>query len=207
MDITQRIIAEAHNLFLLRGVKSVTLDDIASALGIAKKTIYQKLGNKAEIVHQVCLRHFEEEEHFCYQVCEQAQNAVEELVAIIAHTIQMFQTVSPLLIFELQKYYPQSWKLFEDHKNDFLLKTIKENLLRGQQEGFYRPTINVEIVSRMRMGQIGQGFDPTIFPPREFDYAQVQIQMMDMYMFGLTTDLGRQLLIEYLKKENYPVKV
>ena len=205
MDITQRIVEQAHTLFLRQGVKSVTLDDIARNLGIAKKTIYQKVGNKAEIVHRVCKRHFEMEESFCWEVCEQAQNAIEELVAIITHSIQMFQTISPMLIYELQKYYPTSWQLFEDHKNKFLLKTIKDNLVRGQTEGYYRSTIDIEIVSRMRMGQIGLGFDSSLFPPRKFNYGRVQLQMMEMYMFGLVTEKGRQKLIEYLTKENYPV--
>ncbi len=46
----ENILDKSADLFLNYGFKSVTMDDIANALGISKKTIYQHLENKTKLV-------------------------------------------------------------------------------------------------------------------------------------------------------------
>ena len=46
----EKIIQKSADLFLSYGFKSVTMDDIANALGISKKTIYQHFDNKTKLV-------------------------------------------------------------------------------------------------------------------------------------------------------------
>jgi AcrR family transcriptional regulator len=49
----EKIISKSEELFLSLGFKSVTMDDIASAMGISKKTIYTHFSNKTELVEVV----------------------------------------------------------------------------------------------------------------------------------------------------------
>jgi len=39
-EVQARIFNQAHDLFMQFGLKSVSMDDIASKMGISKKTIY-----------------------------------------------------------------------------------------------------------------------------------------------------------------------
>jgi AcrR family transcriptional regulator len=49
----ERIQQKAHDLFMEYGLRSVSMDDIANALGISKKTIYQFFADKDELVQAV----------------------------------------------------------------------------------------------------------------------------------------------------------
>ena len=49
METKERIIQEARNLFLRLGIRSVSMDDIATQLGISKKTVYQHFQDKDEL--------------------------------------------------------------------------------------------------------------------------------------------------------------
>ena len=49
----EKIISKSEELFLSLGFKSVTMDDIANAIGISKKTIYTHFSNKTELVEVV----------------------------------------------------------------------------------------------------------------------------------------------------------
>ena len=51
----EKIIHKASDLFLSYGFKSVTMDDLANALGISKKTIYQNFDNKTKLVEATSL--------------------------------------------------------------------------------------------------------------------------------------------------------
>ena len=49
----QKILEKSKELFLNLGFKSVTMDDIANALGVSKKTIYKYFTNKTSLVDAV----------------------------------------------------------------------------------------------------------------------------------------------------------
>jgi AcrR family transcriptional regulator len=50
MEVKERIQEKANELFLQYGIRSVSMDDIANALGMSKKTIYQYFADKDELV-------------------------------------------------------------------------------------------------------------------------------------------------------------
>ena len=57
MLLKDRIVAESTNLFVRNGVKSVRMDDIASRLGVSKRTIYELFGDRESLIVE-CVRHF-----------------------------------------------------------------------------------------------------------------------------------------------------
>jgi TetR/AcrR family transcriptional regulator, cholesterol catabolism regulator len=197
METRERILTHANQLFMKYGARSVTLDDVARDLGISKKTIYQYFENKEDIVCEVTRNHMRAEEEAGNRIAGISENALDELARFIQHTIQSLKTISPQLIFETQKYYPQAWQIFHDHKNDYILSKVRENLERGIREGLYRADIHVEIVARMRVAQIEMSLDPALFPPDQFDFVEIQLQMIELYMFGVMTKKGRAYLSEH----------
>ena len=48
-----KILEKSKELFLNLGFKSVTMDEIATSLGVSKKTIYKYFKNKTELVDAV----------------------------------------------------------------------------------------------------------------------------------------------------------
>lgn len=197
MNTKDRILAHADQLFMKYGVRSVTLDDIAKDLGISKKTIYQYFENKQDIICEVARAYMCREVEEGDRIIEEAENAVDELARFIHYVIQSMKLISPQMIYETQKYYPQAWKIFEEHKTDYILGTVRENLERGIKEGMYRDDIHVEIVSRMRVAQIAMSIDTSIFPIDEFDLLEVQLQMIELYLFGVMSKKGRKYLLKH----------
>jgi AcrR family transcriptional regulator len=47
------ILEKTRELFLTIGFKSITMDNIANAMGVSKKTIYNFFENKTELVKEV----------------------------------------------------------------------------------------------------------------------------------------------------------
>ena len=57
MDDKQKILFErVYEMYNKFGIKSITMDDVSRELGISKKTLYQYVKDKSELVEQVMLR-------------------------------------------------------------------------------------------------------------------------------------------------------
>lgn len=58
-DLTARIVAAATDLFLERGYAGATVDELAQRIGAAKRTVYSRFADKADLFHLVTTNYAE----------------------------------------------------------------------------------------------------------------------------------------------------
>lgn len=194
-----RILKSSEELFMRYGFKSVTMDEIARHLGVSKKTIYQYFEDKDEIVHECISQHFEDEKCMYGEVLAKAENPVHEFVMEIEHLAITFSSVHPSVLFELRKYHPKAWDVFVQHKEQWIIRSIVENLQKGIEQKLYRPDIEPEILARLRVEQIYIAFDPQVFPTGRFDIRLIHLQFLVHFLHGILTDKGREFFNRYLQ--------
>jgi TetR/AcrR family transcriptional regulator, cholesterol catabolism regulator len=199
LEIKERIIAKAREQFFRYGVKSVTMDDIAGELGISKKTIYQHFEDKDAIVHQLMLTEMEQDKCDWDILNESSKNVIEKTVKSMDIFKQAFTEINPSTFFDIKKYHPKTWALFQEHKQNFILGAIRQDLLEGIEQGFFRPDIKVDILAKMRMEQIELGFDPQMFPPNKFSIIEIELTMLDHFIRGVLTEKGLEVYQAYQK--------
>ena len=197
LETKQRIIKVTEELVFRYGVKSVSMDDIAKELGMSKKTIYQFFKDKDEIVHVLFHEKLKEDHKKFHGILSGSSNVIEEMINLMRNLGEMFRKVNPSTFYDLQKYYPKTWKLFLDFKEDFIFKTMEEALLRGIKQGMIRPDINVKVLVRLRMEQIDMMLNPRVFPPEKFSIADVQLSILEHFLYGVCTLKGHRLINEY----------
>ncbi|TPE45617.1 TetR/AcrR family transcriptional regulator [Pontibacter mangrovi] len=192
-----RILKSSFELFRKRGFKSVSMDDIAQHLAMSKKTLYKWFRNKDQVVHDATQNYLQNVQSECECQLTQAGNAVEELFQIMALTKQVFSEMHPSIFYDLRKYHPDSWALWKQHKNSFMLGKVKANIARGMREGLFRNDLDVEVTARMRLALIELPFNAEVYPPHEFNVRQVQLAVLEHYMLGMATLKGHKLINKY----------
>jgi AcrR family transcriptional regulator len=203
MELEQRIIQQSREMMMRYGIRNITMDDIARELGISKKTLYQHYADKAAIVQRVSEAHMEEENRMQEEFSRSAENAIHEVIMIMRWIDSHFQQIPANLLFELQRYYPQAWALFDSHRCEFALFKIIENLRRGIAEGLYRPEMDVELVARIRVGQFSLVQDTKILPPDRYPFVAIQHEMLALFMHSIVTTEGKALFQQYLNTETH----
>jgi excisionase family DNA binding protein len=124
----------------------MTMDELARQLGCSKKTIYEHYTDKKILVHRV-LGSFLEEHRSEMQALELgSRNAVENLLRMAATGLQKMRNLTPTMLFDLQKSYPELWTELESYRQVEIAGIFKRLIVRGQREGLFRPEIDAEIV-------------------------------------------------------------
>ncbi len=182
------------------GCKSVTMDDIARHLAVSKKTLYQFYKDKDEIITTFARNEFECEKGCMQGITAEAENAIDEVMRISRHIRQTFSKMNPALLYEMQKYHVEAWQVYANFRESTVADQIRGNLQRGIREGLYRDTIDVEILTRLRLELIQLAFDPRVFPPAQFSLVELQMQVMDLFIRGIATATGLQVLDQYKTK-------
>ncbi len=197
MNKKDEIAIKAGEMFMKYGIKSVSMDDLSRELGISKKTIYTHFSDKNVLIHHVLRSHLEMIQGGCDSIMGSCENAIDELFTIINLTAKDMNSIHPSVIFDLQKYHPEVWKLIDDHERCFVLPFIKENIIRGRKEGFYRMDFNVEIVAQIYVSVNDSIFKRTIQGTNENTIVEIFNESLRFILFGMSTAKGN----EYLRKK------
>jgi AcrR family transcriptional regulator len=195
-----RILFKARDLMTRHGVKHVTMDDIATQLGISKKTIYQFYKDKDAVVMAVVNLELEEQSLKCQQTQDNADNAVHEMFMILEDIQQMFKNMNPMTMNELAKYFPEAFNRIQTHKDEFMHKIIKTNLIKGIEQGVYRKEIDPEILSIYRLETSFVPFNTALYPFSKFDIGKVTLQIIENFVYGVMSLKGIELMEKYKKE-------
>ncbi|MBA9079644.1 MULTISPECIES: TetR/AcrR family transcriptional regulator [Rufibacter] len=197
MELRERILQTALELFFQKGIKAVSMDDVATRLAVSKKTIYKCFTNKDELVFEAMKPYIKSLEQSCFTSIENSENAMEGLFRMVEMVKEIMRQVHPSIFFDLQKYHPSAWNLWVEHRNSFFLAQVKENIQRGIEEKLFRKDIDVEIMSRLRLAETELAFNSDFYPATQFDLQKVQLTLLEHYMLGLSTLKGHQLINQY----------
>ncbi len=185
-----RIREKAKELFMRYGIRSVSMDDIATQLGMSKKTLYQYFTDKNELVDAVVDDDIQGMQNECMVTGEQARDAVDEIFLTVERIVEQMRNMNPMLVYDLEKFHFRSYQRFMEHKNKFLLKIIRTNLEWGIKEELYRPEINIDIISRFRLESMMIAFNIDLFPPSKYNLAEVTKEIIEHYLFGIASLKG-----------------
>jgi len=179
------------------GVKHVTMDDLATQLGISKKTIYQYFKDKDALVSSVVENDLAKHALICNQSMQIADNAVHEIFLLMTVLQELFSSMNPLTLFEIEKYYPLAFDKIKKHKDDFIFSMISANLEKGIAEGLYRKDVDVTILSRYRLETSLIPFNIHVFHPSKFNMLKVNLQIIEHFVYGVATLEGHKLMDTY----------
>ncbi|MEO9967379.1 MAG: TetR/AcrR family transcriptional regulator [Reichenbachiella sp.] len=202
-DTKDKILTSADGLFHRYGVRSVSMDDIARELSISKKTIYQFFKDKDELVTLITEAHISKERAEMAEVKTDSSNAVVELFKLSHCIREHIKDINPSMLFDLQKYHPNAWALWLEYKSVFIKGTILDVIARGKNEGYFRESVDAEILATFRVESIELSFDEKIFPRNKFDFAEVQMMLFDHFVHGLMTVKGQELYDSLIDAKSY----
>jgi AcrR family transcriptional regulator len=176
------------------------MDDIARHLAVSKKTLYQFYKDKDEIITTFARNEFECEKSCIKEIADEAENAIDEVMRISRHIREMFSKMHPALLYEMQKYHAEAWQVYANFRQSTVADHIRGNLERGIREGLYRNTIDVNMLTRLRLELIQMAFDTQVFPPAQYNIADIQLQTTDLFIRGVATARGLEVLDQYKTK-------
>lgn len=200
MDAKDQLILVSTEMFLKYGIKSISMDDICRQMGISKKTLYEIIESKSDLIDLVLKRHLNENEEQLDDILKDSNDAIDEILQISMHILNVITHMSPSAIYDLQKYHPQSWKLLKEYQQTRVEQRIYNNLVRGQKEMLYRTDLNSKVIAKLYVFKTSVINDGDLFSPAEFDKTLLYKEIIKYHLFGIISEKGlKSILCNYRK--------
>ncbi len=194
----------AAESFRQYGFKTITMDDIARRAGISKKTLYQHFANKNEVIQESLSWYMDHMAENCMEILEDAENPVAEMIRLIELFDQNHKHTNPLTLMELQRYYPEAYQLFRAKILEKDVQILRENIMRGMEDGLYRTGLNPDLLARFYIEASLLAFQPNLLVHDHHDFRYINRELTEHFMYGIMTHKGEKLYqkykIKYLKQ-------
>lgn len=140
----EKIINKAKEMFLRLGFKSITMDDIASEIGISKKTIYKYFSNKDILIENTIELAFSEVQEIIIKIENLNLNAIEENFEMKRMFREMFKGSDTSPLYQLKKHYLEIYEKVLTVQSEILIVCFRKNIIKGIKEGLYRENVVID---------------------------------------------------------------
>lgn len=195
------IVKAALEIYMKYGIKSMTMDEMARQLGISKKTLYQFVSDKNELVEN-CLLHAQSIDLACVKsIFSENLNAIEELLEVGRYLVKTLGAIHPSIFFDLSKYHPNALKLMNEHKHGAVRETLMTNLRKGIEQGVYRDNLTPEIISSLHLAAMDGIMSGDVVSSTEYRIDEVYSEYFRYHIRGIASEKGLEYLKELIRND------
>ncbi len=199
----QKVLEGAGKLILKYGVKSMTMDDIAREMGISKKTLYQYVEDKNDLIKQIIQLDMELDHEKICSIIDLHLNAIDENFEIFKSIVQNVGDVPPNILYDLKKYHPEAYAMHREFMWTFSRKCIEENLIKGIQEGYYRQDINTAVLSTNYILMVMNIFENSDAFGKDVHPIEIYKEVFKYHISAIASNKGRKYLSDNYASMNF----
>jgi len=194
------ILIKVRELYNKYGIRSITMDDVAKELGISKKTLYQFVSDKDDLVgkfidNEINIR----QEEIC-KCFSGVWNAIEELFEISIFMNKMMKDQNPATEYDLKKYYPQHYQKIVKIRRERMYKYILLNLQKGKLEGLYREEMDETVIAKLYLSRSENIHMDELFTIEEYTSMKLFLELLTYHVRGIATLKGISVMEDKLKQ-------
>ena len=186
----EEIVKNALNNFMQYGFKTFTMADLASTMGMSKKTLYEHFPSKHNLVEAVL-------DYALEMSCTNVENFIQGEGSVIENVYtnqkkvkEIFNINSDRPIWELQKYYSKTYKRMEVEFAKSDARFVEKLLQKGWEEGLFRKDINVDFYKKFYINVQRLRSITNVFPEQEFPFWETIYTLMEYFFRILVNEKG-----------------
>lgn len=195
-----KIIDAAYKLFLEKGYRHTTVDDIAQALGMSKKTLYKFFPSKSELLsaafEKLKLRMTAKVEAILDNRYIPFPLKLKSSLSVVANYLA---PINPELFEDLREHAPEVWEDLMEYINESAFMRFQRLIQEGRDQGLVKSNLNVGLVVMMYASAVRSlldpefraGFPESIQKDMRIPAADIFDQAITIIYNGIMTDEAR----------------
>lgn len=156
-----KILDTAYRLFLEKGYRHTTMDDIAGELGMSKKTLYKHYPGKLELLSASF-------DLLCTRMTAKVETIVDNRFLAFPLKLRSFLTVvasylapiNPELLEDLRESAPEVWEDLKSYISESAHLRFAKLIEEGAEQGLVNPRVNVSLVVMLYAAAVQALWDP-----------------------------------------------
>jgi AcrR family transcriptional regulator len=193
-EIRNRILAFSRDKFMQVGFSKVTLDEIASELGMSKKTLYKYFESKEQLLTECVSQSLQTIDENSNRIVSSDQPFTEKIVSLVTLIGSQFGHLSKAGAGDLQRCAPDQWIRIETFRREKMLMRVGGLIAQGKAEGFVRTDIPDELIQLILLSSVQGIVTPEVLMQHSFSVSDALRAIFSTVFEGILTVKGKTII-------------
>ena len=200
IEIRNRILETAREQFFAHGFNKVTMDEIASLLGMSKKTVYEFFPSKDKLVDAVLERQIITAMRRYAEIMNSPTEYVDKLYNVLCLVGRSFSQMRKRFQDELRRLRPDLWHYMEDIRRLTLFADFMRFIDDGIERGFVRTDIHRDVFLFAYISALQSVMSSELLIRESFSANDAFRSLTQLILDGMLTESARQ---QFRNSESY----
>lgn len=188
-----QILRKAQEEFFTHGFSKVTTDELAAALGISKKTLYQHFESKEQLLREATyLMRDEMAAKVKGVVTDPSLDFVAKLRGVMLTIGTQVSSIRRAYMEDIRRKMPELWKEIEEFRREGLLTVVSKLIEEGSRRGELRREIDPQIFMMMFFTVVQNMMVPEVLSQIPFTASDVFTSFTRVMFTGVLSDEARE---------------
>jgi len=184
----QRILLAARDLLVARGVRRVSMDDVAAAAGVTRQTVYRYFGDRESLVRGAFLHLAESLDAVVADLGGQAQPDVDAFLSRIGEVVGALPTGLQAAMAELEKAHPEAYAEVRGRERRAIGALFDLLYSGAEAQGRIRPGLKRPVVETLFWEVVTGFFDYPALQAQGLSPAEVFRTIVDVLLNGILVE-------------------
>ena len=189
--VKERILNAGRESFFALGFSKVTMDELATQLGISKKTMYKYFPSKDDLADAVMNWHLREMAVKIKEIVNADVDYLDKLHNLWMYMAEIYSRVSKQCQDDIRKNRPELWKRIEEFRRESILSNFSKLVDEGVRRGILRSDINKDILVLMYLNATQGIINPDILMKHSFSATEAYKTILSIIFDGILHDSAR----------------
>jgi AcrR family transcriptional regulator len=202
-EIKERILTRSDEIFRQFGYNKVTMEKIASDLGISKKTLYRYFSNKDHILKEIVKENkCQANDFIAALVNDDSLPFIDKLEKYLNFIAQLSSRLEHPMVNDLMKCNPEIWKDIEEFRTQHAYKNFSSLIELGMREGVLRTDVNIDVIIVAYVAAVHSLMNPNTLAKLPISANQAYNDIIKVLFEGVFTDSGKLKYHSQIKSSN-----
>jgi AcrR family transcriptional regulator len=188
-----RILQQARAHFFEHGYCQCTMDDLATELGMSKKTLYQHFASKEELMRAVIDDLGREIRASADALLANRQlNFAEKLRGFAEGMVERTRRINPLLLRDLQRFAPALYRQVAEMREKNIPYVFGRFIEEGQLAGMVRTDLDTAFAVQFYLQAMNGLLQPAVLDRLNLAPREIPPRAIKLFFGGLLTPAGRK---------------
>jgi len=192
LELRERILQHARGEFLAHGFSKVTVDEIASELGISKKTLYALYPSKEELLRASLHAMMQSAGQDLERISASDKPFVEKVTQALVVMSGYIQKLRKESIADFQRNVPSLWRELDRFRQEHIVTKLITMIAQARSEHIFRPDVNEQVLLQMFVSSMQGVLNPEILTRHSFSLEEGARSIFRVMFEGALTDSARK---------------
>ena len=194
------ILKEGFRSVEKEGIKSFTVENLASKLAMSKKTIYEYFPKKEVLIKKIIDFRMKKLTKEFSSIIDKEKDPIIQFIKVREHNVKFANKINLQKLTYLKSRYPDIWKIIEKYRLD--RKNIyKQIFVLAKKQGYLRENLDPEVCVALYINIFNSTFQPEFMNDNNLSINIAINHLQEILSNGFFNKNGIKKMNEYQKNK------